>query len=895
MNAIRALVVVVAVSAPLLAAAPTVRAQDSCPEWTPGLFSAGDVNGKVYDLLTWDDGTGPAVYAGGQFTTAGSAQATFIARWTGSEWRTLGTGMGGGVVWALDVFDDGGGPALYAGGTFTEAGGVTARFIARWRDGAWSPVAGETNGEVRCFAVWDDGTGPALYVGGAFTTIGGVLANGVARFDGTTWMPLGSGMNARVHSLAAFDDGGGSALYAGGPFLRVDGVDDTDHFARWNGSSWSPVGEGVSSSVDTLAVWDDGTGAALYAGGNYLGPRFGAIARWNGSNLEPLGSAMYGAAVKLHVHDDGTGSRLYVGGALIARAGDPYIHVSRWDGSAWSTLGGDTDSVVQAMASFDDGTGPRLFVGGGFKRAGDLDAEYIASWSATGWTPLSVGGLDDSARALAIFDDGSGPALYVGGEFESVDGLAISRIARWNGTAWSAVGTGLDGPVNALLVHDDGAGPALFAGGEFVAAGPTLMSFISKWDGATWAPLGSGLPSPALALASYDDGTGPALYVGGEYNGAGGSRGVARWDGANWTAIGTDAAPAVVRALGVHDDGTRPVLAVGGAFTSIGGVAARNVALWDGSTWTPLESGTSGDVHSFLSFDDGTGPSLYVGGSFANAGPLFANHIARWDSAGWHALDRGVFGSVLSFTTFDDGTGEDVYAAGEFARAGRRWANAVARWDGVAWTELGMGLDGIARAVLPFDDGSGVRALYTGGDFIRAGELSSNHLARWTDPCADARAGRVNVGRGARADVLFVNDTVGGPSRRIQLGATEPISIFMAPSPASTSVSRFALYLVRGEARPEDRRVLPFGLGVSCVPTPLSGESSRLRAVWNNTGRSLLGVPTLPSTPAPSIVLSRAGGTRFAVTFVLQGIIEDPGSAAARPASVTNAVTVVAR
>jgi hypothetical protein len=37
------------------------------------------------------------------------------------------------TVYALTVFDDGTGPALYAGGEFTTAGGTPASYIAAWR------------------------------------------------------------------------------------------------------------------------------------------------------------------------------------------------------------------------------------------------------------------------------------------------------------------------------------------------------------------------------------------------------------------------------------------------------------------------------------------------------------------------------------------------------------------------------------------------------------------------------------------------------------------------------------------------------------------------------------------------------------------------------------------
>jgi len=47
-----------------------------------------------------------------------------------------------------------------------------------------------------------------------------------------------------------------------------------------------------------------------------------------------------------------------------------------------------------------------------------------------------------SVRALAVFDDGSGPALYAGGDFTTAGGVAANRIAKWNGSSWSQLGSG---------------------------------------------------------------------------------------------------------------------------------------------------------------------------------------------------------------------------------------------------------------------------------------------------------------------------------------------------------------------------------------------------------------------------------------------------------------------
>jgi hypothetical protein len=40
-------------------------------------------------------------------------------------------------------------------------------------------------------------------------------------------------------------------------------------------------------------------------------------------------------------------------------------------------------------------------------------------------------GADGSVSGLAVYDDGSGPALYVGGHFDGAGGVPSRNIAKW--------------------------------------------------------------------------------------------------------------------------------------------------------------------------------------------------------------------------------------------------------------------------------------------------------------------------------------------------------------------------------------------------------------------------------------------------------------------------------
>jgi len=154
-------------------ARPVEARQGSCePAWLPAFGGEPGVGDRVQALAVFDDGRGKALYAGGSFTTAGGAAASHVACWDGTSWSALGLGVDAAVQ-APAVFDDGSGARLGAGGAFTSAGGAAANRIACWDGTSWTPLGSGMNDAVRSLAVCDVGGGPELYAAGAFTVAGG--------------------------------------------------------------------------------------------------------------------------------------------------------------------------------------------------------------------------------------------------------------------------------------------------------------------------------------------------------------------------------------------------------------------------------------------------------------------------------------------------------------------------------------------------------------------------------------------------------------------------------------------------------------------------------------------------------------------------------------------------
>jgi hypothetical protein len=133
-------------------------------------------------------------------------------------------------------------------------------------------------------------------------------------------------------------------------------------------------------------------------------------------------------------------------------------------------------------------SGSNVFAGGYFTTAGGSAANYIAKWNGSGWTALGSG-VDDEVVALAV----SGGDVYAGGYFTTAGGSAANYIAKWNGSSWTALGSGMGcatyPSVNALAVS----GSDLYAGGHFTTAGGKVSAYIAR----AYLPA---LPLPALSV-----------------------------------------------------------------------------------------------------------------------------------------------------------------------------------------------------------------------------------------------------------------------------------------------------------------------------------------------------------------------------------------------------------
>ena len=318
-----------------------------------------------------------------------------------------------------------------------------------------------------------------------------------AHVRGQGWQAVDNGLSGPVQCILA--DSLRSRLIVGGEFFYVNG-NLQPSIAAWNGVQLGPVAATADFSCNPLFAIGD-------YGGSLFATDCGAMNTFDGTAWALVDSGFEGTAFCFAQKD----SLFFVGGAFGSVGSVANGGLAVWRGGRWRDIalpyqyGMVADiaffrDTLYAVAQFPDSTG-------------DTHTKILRrTCSCQGWVDISwcLVGASAWASSLEVYRD----KLYVAGSFSKADGSVGNSIMAYDGTVWRDVENGIDqsgsyGQVFAMHAWND----FLFVGGFFESANGVPASNIAVWNGSNWCGLGGSFNQSILAIEDWNN----ELYVGGRF------------------------------------------------------------------------------------------------------------------------------------------------------------------------------------------------------------------------------------------------------------------------------------------------------------------------------------------------------------------------------------------
>jgi len=358
-----------------------------------------------------------------------------------------------------------------------------------------------------------------------------------------------------------------------------------------------------------------------------------------------------GTVVDFEIYND----ELYAAGLFTQINGSNSNSISRWNGSSWQSVAGGFPDGVHNMTVIDDKLYTAVY-------EMQNDSNWIYYLSGGNWQKLGKGFYLNGASpsqfyTCSMYDvQKYNNEIYASGEFNKNGTQVIKGIAKYNGTDWQGLGSGLSIPFQGQVIYphqiliNNG---KLYVCGNFKNAGGVTVNGIAVWDGSTWSALGTGFNSVVYAIEFYNN----ELYAGGDFTltGTDSVNAIAKWNGSTWVSPGfklkyignANGGYLFVHTLKVIDN----ELLVAGGFDRVkpdgqpeGG--AGNIISFDGNSIDTLKGGANNDVEGLIKYKQ----KILIGGFFSKVGAnVTASKIALYDySAAYVNNISSVSGSEIN-------------------------------------------------------------------------------------------------------------------------------------------------------------------------------------------------------------------------------------------------------
>lgn len=308
-----------------------------------------------------------------------------------------------------------------------------------------------------------------------------------------------------------------NTIYAVGDGLQGGGINND--LLKWDGKNWTLPGGSPVSPIAIHGYYFGSDDTAIYFGAlsvtvGLFGPRyFSYIYGWYGNSWYDtgLGESSGGAFHPPYLSAMQTYAGRYV---LAGSFTTPIPYLLATSNQSYYPLGSGPDGPVNLVKA----AGTNLYIAGQFMNAGGHPAKNVAVWNGSEWKSLGAG-FAEVPYSMAV----SGSNLYL---------ASVDTVSKWDGRSWTKLGSGFNsnkapGEVVEGIFAMAATEKELFVGGWFTMAGNTPATNIARWDGTTWSALGSGVQVTNRAGLDFNHPIdaisvlGDYLYVAGDLNLAG--------------------------------------------------------------------------------------------------------------------------------------------------------------------------------------------------------------------------------------------------------------------------------------------------------------------------------------------------------------------------------------
>lgn len=299
------------------------------------------------------------------------------------------------------------------------------------------------------------------------------------------------GLNDDVYAVVLQPDG---KIVAGGNFTVINGLPQ-NRLARINPDATTDAGfmTGLAGPNDSVRALVSQTDTRVVLGGtfttmNSVNRNYIARLNYDGSldtSFNP-GSGADGPVYAL-AETFAPGRRLVVGGSFVIFNGVTRPGLVRLNDDGTVDPGFNTgigvNGTVYAVAVYPTNTlhGGAVLIGGDFTSVNGVPLNRIARLNSDGSVDTAFnppGGAGDVVSAIALQTDGR---VLIGGAFTNVNGVAFNHLARLNddGTVDPTfnVGAGANGPVYALALQQDN---RIVVAGDFTRASGVTRNRITR-------------------------------------------------------------------------------------------------------------------------------------------------------------------------------------------------------------------------------------------------------------------------------------------------------------------------------------------------------------------------------------------------------------------------------